>query len=265
MTGDHERRLPEFLTTLAPASVLQIGGRPLAVVEPADGHAEIVDGVHAATLQLSQQYELVVLASSAATHDVAERRAVLHSAVQHLLPGGHLAILHHDQHALAAHECAAAELTQVAQAVEGEVVWTLLRRSARFTVHDLVFEARRHLLRLSPEDLVEQLRSSAPPLVLDTRTPSDRDRFGVIPGSVHMPRTVLEWRADPANGYLHPSIHSFDQTLVVVCNHGYSSSLAAANLTRVGYPAACDLVGGVSAWAAAGFPLEPPDHTFLEL
>ncbi len=265
MTGDHERRLPEFLTTLAPASVLQIGGRPLAVVQPTDGHTDIVDGVHAATLQLSRQYELVVLATSAALHDPAERRAVLHSAVQHLLPGGHLAILHHDQHALAAHECAAAELTEIDHAIEGEVVWTLLRRSTRFTVHDLVFEARRDLRRLTPEDLFAHLHSPSPPLVLDTRTPSDRERFGVIPGSVHMPRTVLEWRADPANGYLHPSIRSFDQALVVVCNHGYSSSLAAANLTRVGYLAACDLVGGVSAWAAAGFPLEPPDHTFLEL
>lgn len=82
---------------------------------------------------------------------------------------------------------------------------------------------------------------------------------------MHLPRTVLEWRVDPTNGYLHPAVRSFDQRLVVVCNHGYSSSVAAATLQRLGYPSATDLVGGVHAWRAAGLPVVPPDHTFLEL
>jgi rhodanese-related sulfurtransferase len=129
----------------------------------------------------------------------------------------------------------------------------------------MVFEARTSLRRVQPVELAAQLRTSPPPLVIDSRTPSDRARFGTIEGSIHLPRTVLEWRLDPANGYLHPAVESFEQALVVVCNHGYSSSVAASNLQRLGYRTATDLVGGVQAWRAAGLPLVPPDHTFLEL
>ena len=83
-------------------------------------------------------------------------------------------------------------------------------------------------------------------VVLDTRTPTDRDRFGVIAGSVHAPRTVLEWAVDPASGYHHPAVRGFDQRLVVVCHEGYSSSLAAQSLRRLGFHRATDLVGGVA-------------------
>ncbi len=71
-----------------------------------------------------------------------------------------------------------------------------------------------------------------------------------------MPRTVLEWVVDPASGDQHPMIHGVDQTLVVMCNEGYSSSLAAHTLVRLGFRNATDMIGGFAAWRAAGLPIQ---------
>ncbi len=101
------------------------------------------------------------------------------------------------------------------------------------------------------------LESDTAPHVLDTRTHTDRHRSGVIPGSMHVPRTVLEWHLDPSNGYRHPAAISFDEPIVVVCNGGYSSSLAAANLVDLGFEDVSDLIGGHRAWLAA----RPPRRT----
>jgi rhodanese-related sulfurtransferase len=144
----------------------------------------------------------------------------------------------------------------------GDVV---LQRTARFTVHDMLFEARRMIERIDPSELARRCDEPNPPTVVDTRTHVDRRRHGVIPGAIHVPRTVLEWHLDPANGYQHPSVTSFAQPLVVVCNGGYSSSLAAASLMRIGYGAVADLIGGHHAWCSAGFGVDPPDHSHLDL
>ena len=92
-----------------------------------------------------------------------------------------------------------------------------------------------------------------------------RARFGVIAGSIHVPRTVVEWHLDPANGYRHPAVTSFDQSLVLVCNGGYSSSLAAASLLDLGFTDVGDLVGGIRAWVGAGLDVVEPDHSHLDL
>ena len=141
-------------------------------------------------------------------------------------------------------------------------VW---RRPTRTTVHDLVFEARQTIHRVEPLALADALADDRPPFVVDTRTPTDRQRTGAIAGSAHVPRTVLEWHLDPANGYRHPAAPGFDEPIVVVCNGGYSSSLAAASLVRIGFTDVADLVGGIDAWRAAGLPLVAPDHSHLDL
>ena len=66
-------------------------------------------------------------------------------------------------------------------------------------------------------------------------------------------RTVLEWRLDPASLARIP-IASYDLQVVIVCNEGYSSSLAAATLQDLGMHKATDLEGGYRAWKAAGLP-----------
>ena len=80
----------------------------------------------------------------------------------------------------------------------------------------------------------------------------------------HRSRTTLEWACDPSNGYRHPAIRSHDQSLVIVCNGGYSSSLDAANLALLGFRAVCDLTGGHQAWVRAGHEVVRPDHTSLD-
>ncbi len=129
----------------------------------------------------------------------------------------------------------------------------------RTSIEQLLADARSHLHRLSAEELRLQI-DQHDAVVLDTRTPTDRDRFGCIPGSIHAPRTLIEFMIDPDWGYQHPAINGFDQRLVCVCNGGFSSSLAARTLQQIGFHRATDLIGGFDAWKAAGLPTVPPDH-----
>ena len=100
-------------------------------------------------------------------------------------------------------------------------------------------------------------------MIVDLRSQDERDRDGVIPGSVHVPRSVLEWRVDPNSGYSNPVVADKDVELILVCHEGYSSSLAAVSLRGVGHSRVADLVGGVVAWQESGLetlaaPPPPP-------
>ncbi|WP_380176433.1 rhodanese-like domain-containing protein [Kineococcus sp. DHX-1] len=112
---------------------------------------------------------------------------------------------------------------------------------------------RAGLDRLSPSELLAEQAAGA--LVVDTRTPSHRAAQGEFPGALVIDRTVLEWRLDPTCPYRIPEATGPDLRVVVVCRHGYSSSLAAASLRAVGLRRATDLVGGVQRWIAEGFPV----------
>jgi rhodanese-related sulfurtransferase len=124
----------------------------------------------------------------------------------------------------------------------------------RVTVDDLLALARARIGRLAPVEAHAAAREGA--LIVDIRADADRERTGVVPGSLHVPRTVLEWRLDPANRTRNP--HADGRRIVVLCDHGYSSSLAAATLVDLGRADAADVDGGVEAWLAAGLPLAPP-------
>jgi rhodanese-related sulfurtransferase len=125
------------------------------------------------------------------------------------------------------------------------------------TLAELVFAAQQQLVRVSAEELATLL-GLRQVLVLDTRTPTDRATYGCIPGSIHTPRTVLEWRVALDAPLRIPQITSHEQSLVVVCNEGFSSSLAAVSLQSLGFRQATDLIGGVMAWREAGLQMEPP-------
>ena len=137
------------------------------------------------------------------------------------------------------------------------------RADGRTTVDDILAEARAGLVRFKPPELAAALEAgadaepgpSAPPLVIDIRDRDDRRRTGMIAGSVSIPLIVLEWRCDLDSGHTHPAVESFDQPVVTVCNEGYTSSLAAASLRRLGFTRVADLEGGVEGWAAAGLPM----------
>ncbi|MBO0892525.1 MAG: rhodanese-like domain-containing protein [Acidothermales bacterium] len=126
------------------------------------------------------------------------------------------------------------------------------------SVDELLAEARAELARATPAEADSLRRSGA--LFVDIRPAADRAADGGIPGAVVVERIVLEWRLDPHGTH---RIDGFDEhtTVVVFCNEGYASSLAARELRRLGLTRATDLVGGFRAWRAAGLPVCPPDHT----
>ena len=127
----------------------------------------------------------------------------------------------------------------------------------RKTLGDLLAEARGRLERLEPE--AARAAQSQGALLVDTRSNDERARDGVIPGALHIPRSVLEWRLDPdADPAFHnPHVVGLDQHLILVCAHGESTSLAAATLQELGFPRATDLVGGFAAWKKEGLPVHP--------
>ena len=94
-------------------------------------------------------------------------------------------------------------------------------------------------------------------LLVDTRTPWQREAQGELPGAIVIDRTVLEWRLDPSSDARIPEAVGYDIKVIVVCRQGYSSSLAAASLQALGLWRATDVVGGVEAWLAAGLPTVP--------
>lgn len=93
-------------------------------------------------------------------------------------------------------------------------------------------------------------------LVVDIRPEHNRAAEGEIPGSVPVERIVLEWRLDPFGGFRLPGFTAATR-VVVVCNEGYASSLAARDLRELGLPLATDLAGGFRGYAAAGLPVRP--------
>jgi len=130
----------------------------------------------------------------------------------------------------------------------------------RKTIDDLLREARNRLERLEPEDALAAQREGA--LLIDTRSHDERARHGVIPGSLHIPRLVLEWRLDPDSNpaYKSPYVDGLDEWLVEQPAHGCSTSLAASTLQELGFARATDLVGGFTAWKERGLPVSPaPD------
>ena len=75
-----------------------------------------------------------------------------------------------------------------------------------------------------------------------------------MPGSLHIPRTVLEWRLDPAGPRRNPHVGGLDEQVILLCDHGCSTVLAAATLVNLGFRRAGDVVGGFLAWREAGLP-----------
>lgn len=126
---------------------------------------------------------------------------------------------------------------------------------SRTTVAELLDAARARLHRLGPREAAAAVAGEGA-LLLDIRSEHQRARDGTIPGALFHPRNVLEWRADPSSGHDDPALSGdLGRTVVVVCDEGYQSSLAAAALQDLGYANATDLDGGFQAWRAAGLPV----------
>ncbi|MGY1943469.1 rhodanese-like domain-containing protein [Nocardia asiatica] len=119
---------------------------------------------------------------------------------------------------------------------------------------EMVARARAQLERVAPEEAAALQSRGA--LIVDIRPHANRCAEGEIPGAVVVERIVLEWRLDPNGEHRLPGLTP-DTPVVIVCNEGYASSLAAADGLRLGLRRVTDLVGGFRAWQAAGLPVVP--------
>jgi rhodanese-related sulfurtransferase len=109
----------------------------------------------------------------------------------------------------------------------------------------LLATARAQLDRVAPAELAAEVAGGA--LLVDTRPLEQRQRDGELPHAVVIDRNVLEWRLDPTSLSHIAEITSVEQRIIIVCDQGYSSSLAAATLRQLGLVRATDLVGGFQA------------------
>jgi rhodanese-related sulfurtransferase len=116
----------------------------------------------------------------------------------------------------------------------------------RAAIDVLLEKVRSGLDRVDPADLAAEVAAGA--LVIDTRPIDQRQRDGELPGALIIDRNVLEWRLDPTCPHRIAEADSASLRMIIVCDEGYSSSLAAASLRQLGIERATDLVGGFQAW-----------------
>ncbi|MFQ6173349.1 rhodanese-like domain-containing protein [Oryzobacter sp. R7] len=123
---------------------------------------------------------------------------------------------------------------------------------------DLILSAARARIdRLSAEAAAAELASDTRDAVLvDIRPAAQRAAHGEVPGALVIERNVLEWRFDATSDSALPVAHD-DLRVIVLCQEGYTSSLAAAALRDVGVHRATDVVGGFAAWQGAGLATRP--------
>lgn len=135
----------------------------------------------------------------------------------------------------------------------------------RRPISQLLDEARARIERVEPARALRKMRNGA--LLIDIRSDTDRAYGGIVPGSLHIPRTVLEWRLDPDSEWRTPYVTGLDQPIILLCDHGFSSSLAAATLMDLGFQQVGDVIGGFEAWRDAGLPIAtaPPPRPECDL
>ncbi|WP_312856002.1 rhodanese-like domain-containing protein [Nocardioides stalactiti] len=123
-------------------------------------------------------------------------------------------------------------------------------------VDALLADARSRLRRIAPREAYEEIVSWGAVLV-DIRPAAQRAEEGAVHPSLPVlvvERNVLEWRFDPRSDARIPGA-SFDRRVIVLCQEGYTSSLAADALQSIGIHRATDVIGGFAAWRSAGLPV----------
>jgi rhodanese-related sulfurtransferase len=132
---------------------------------------------------------------------------------------------------------------------------TAVARPARVrSIDELLAEARSRIVRYEPEEAAARMDAGA--LLVDTRPEANRVAEGSVPGALVIERIHLEWRLDPQSDARIPEATDHGVEVIVLCNEGYSSSLAADTLRELGLVNSADVIGGFRAWAAAGLPVE---------
>jgi rhodanese-related sulfurtransferase len=117
--------------------------------------------------------------------------------------------------------------------------------TGRRTIDEVVQSARGRIARLTPTQAKNDWHAGA--VVVDIRPAAQREAHGALPGATVIERNVLEWRFDPASDTRLP-IADYDLQVIVICQEGYTSSLAAASLQDLEIHRATDVIGGYAAW-----------------
>jgi rhodanese-related sulfurtransferase len=126
------------------------------------------------------------------------------------------------------------------------------------SIAETVARIQAGLPRLAPPDaLLAAQRPDA--FIVDTRPEFQRRAAGEVPGAIVIERNHLEWRLDPDSPARIPEAVSADIQWIVICEGGYSSSLAAQSLRELGLRRSTDVTGGFQAWQAAGLPIDRPE------
>jgi rhodanese-related sulfurtransferase len=123
------------------------------------------------------------------------------------------------------------------------------------SIDELLAKARAGLRRVTAREAFAELEAGA--LLVDTRTLEQRRAHGDVPGARRIGLNVLEWRMDPQSEWREDDVDDHDRRVIVLCQEGYSSSLAASRLQQLGLHRATDVIDGFEAWRAAGLPIEP--------
>jgi rhodanese-related sulfurtransferase len=126
------------------------------------------------------------------------------------------------------------------------------RQATLTSVEELLAEAAAEIDRLTPAEAHEAARLGD--LLIDIRPVEQRRRDGLVPGAAMVDRNVLEWRLDPDGEHRNPDLARRDRRIILICDEGYQSVLAAATLRRFDLDS-CDVIDGVQGWKAAGLPL----------
>ena len=126
----------------------------------------------------------------------------------------------------------------------------------RTTIDQLLAASRERLDRVTAAQAAHAIADGA--CLIDIRSDSQIAADGTVPGSLVIGRNVLEWRLDPDCDHRHADAPGLDTQVIVMCDAGYQSSLAAVTLQVLGFARATDLDGGFQAWRAAGLPVDGP-------
>ena len=130
-----------------------------------------------------------------------------------------------------------------------------VRPAGARTVEEMLTAARERLVRLTPDQAFAELAAGG--VLIDIRPAAQRADEGEVPGSAVIERNHLEWRLDPCSEARLPWVSGYDHRVIVICQEGYTSSLAAAALQDLGLHRATDVIGGYWAWTAQGLPSAP--------
>ncbi|KAJ7723572.1 Rhodanese-like domain-containing protein, partial [Mycena metata] len=171
------------------------------------------------------------------------------------------------------------DLSPAPASADETAIWDALRKCALAPMDPLVpppgsrsaaealAGARARLQRLTPEQAYSELLApavAAPTFLVDIRSAAERERAGGIAGSLIIERNMLEWRLDPRSEHRLLIVDRYDLRVIVFCEEGVASSLAAVSLLDLGLLNATDVVGGYRAWQKAGLPVVGDAHGDIE-